>query len=439
MTDLIDPRLITRSMNQSSMARHMRLGLAAIACLLAGLGIGAWANIGGAVIAHGLVAVSSDTKKIQHPAGGVVREILVRNGSVVSGGDVLLILDETVNGANLAMVNKNLTELRLRKARLLAERDGAGQIVFPPQEELAPEIADNAQNGERALFETRRGVNGSVKAQLRQRIQQTQDELVGLRGQLDAKVREIGLVATELKGAGELWSKNLIPISKYTALQREAVRLDGERGQLLANIALAKGKITETELRILQIDQDLSSDVGKELRETEYRINELVERKVAAEDQLRRTRILAPQAGIVHELAVHTVGGVIGPRDTIMLLVPQDEPLVAEVRIPPQDIDHVHADQEARLRFSAFDRSTTPDCEGKVTYVSADFSTDSRSGAAFYLARIEMKRQPESELGSLKLLPGMPVDAFIRTEDRSILSYLTKSMADQLRRALRDG
>jgi HlyD family secretion protein len=336
------------------------------------------------------------------------------------------------------MVRKGLTEMVLRKARLIAERDGAPQIAFPATANLDTEIAENAARGEIALFDMRRTVRESIKAQLRQRIQQTTDELTGLQSQRDAKVQEIMLVSTELAGAYDLWLKKLMPITKYTALQREAVRLEGERGQFIANIALTRGKITETELKILQIDQDLSSEVGKELRDTEYRINELTERKVAAEDQLRRTRISAPQSGVVDGLTVHTIGGVVSPADVIMMIVPQNEPLVAEVRIQPQDIDQLQIGQDVILRFSAFSQSTTPDCRGALRRISADLTSDPRTGATFYLARVEVRQDREAELGTLKLLPGMPVEAFIRTSERSVLSYFVKPLSDQVVRAFRD-
>jgi HlyD family secretion protein len=429
-----------RSKSQRSMKAHAIFGFGLIFCLLGGLCSWATAmSIASAVIAHGQVVVSSDTKRIQHPTGGVVKEIWVRNGSVVRQGEPLLSLDETVTGANLALVSKGLTELTLRRARLIAERDGVHRITFPAKASLVAEIADNAMFGENALFEMRLAARKSVKAQLQQRIQQTEDELIGLKAQLDAKVQEITFIGTELTGARELWQKSLMPITKYTALQREAARLKGEHGQLLASVALAKGKITETELKILQIGQDESSEISKELRDTEYRINEFVERKVTAEDQLQRTQITAPQAGIVHELAAHTIGGVIGPGDDIMLIVPQHEPLVVEVKIQPQDIDQIQIGQTVLLRFSAFNQSTTPDCLGTLRHISADLTSDPRTGVVFYLARVDVQDECMNSLGNVRLLPGMPIETFIHTGERTVLSYFIKPLADQIARAFRDG
>ena len=429
-----------KSPGHRSILCHVLAGFFVIFGLLGGIAL--WASttlISGAVIAAGTIVVSTHARKIQHPTGGVVREILVRNGSVVNAGELLLTLDETVLKANLTMVSKGLTELMLRKARLTAERDGALQIIFPSKEQLSAEIADQAIRSEFLLFETRRAARQSLKSQLHERIAQTRDELAGLQAQLVAKSYEISLVGTELSGADELWKQRLIAITKYTALRREAARLDGEHGQLTAAIALARGKITEIELKILQVDQDFSTEVGKELRETDYRINDMVERKVAAEDQFRRSRIVSPHAGIVHGLSVTTVGGVIAPGDDIMLIIPQREPLIAEVREQPQDIDQLHIGQGASLRFSAFDQSTTPDCRGELRHVSPDLTSDARTGATFYLVRIDVVEAEAHCLGSLALRPGMPVEAFLATQRRTVLSYLTKPLADQIARAFRDG
>jgi HlyD family secretion protein len=423
-----------------SIRRHMALGCLAIVFLLGSLSFwAARAQFAGAIIAHGALVVNSHSKKIQHPSGGVIRRVYIQNGSVVKAGEVLITLDDTLTRANLSLIDKGLTELVVKRTRLIAERDGADKMIYPSKDGLALDIADRAIHDEMALFAARRSVNLSVKAQLRERIEQTREELAGLQSQLEAKSGEISLVETELKGARDLWTKSLMPITKYTALQREVVRLGGERGQLMSSIASAKGKITETELKILQIDQDLGGEVGKELREVDFRINELAERKVAAEDQLGRTNIIAPQAGVVHELAVFTAGGVIGTGDTLMLIIPQAEPLIAEVRIQPQDIDQIGVGQGARLRFAAFNQNTTPDYEGTLRHVGADLTSDPHTGALFYTARIELDHDEALGAAELKLVPGMPVDAFIETDERTVISYLLKPLTDQIVRAFRDG
>jgi HlyD family secretion protein len=288
---------------------------------------------------------------------------------------------------------------------------------------------------ERRLFDLRREAREGQRAQLRERISQLREEVAGYTGQATAKSREIEYVYQELEGVRELWKKNLVPMTRLTSLQRDAARLEGERSQLLGATAQAKGKMTEIELQIMQIDQDLRTEVGKEISEVRSKISELVERKVAAEDQLKHIDIRAPQSGKVHQLSVHTVGGVIAPGEQIMLIVPDADTLTAEVRIAPLDIDQVHLGQKAYLRFSSFNQRTTPEIEGEVTMVSADLTQDQRSGASYYVVRIAPSAAGLAQLGENTLVPGMPVDTFLRTGNRTALSYLIKPLRDQARRA----
>jgi HlyD family secretion protein len=245
------------------------------------------------------------------------------------------------------------------------------------------------------------------------------------------------LIAQELEGVRDLWRKNLVPIHRVTALERDAARLEGERGHLIAATAQSKGKISENELQIIQIDQDLRSEVAKELREVQAKIVELVERKVAADDQLKRIDVRAPQDGIVHQLNVHTVGGVVTAGEAMMLIVPEADALTVEAKLAPQDIDQVHPGQTAVLRFSTFNQRTTPELNGTVSRVSADLTTDQRTGTSHYTVRISIPEHEVARLSGLKLLPGMPLEAFIQTGERTVLSYLTKPFTDQAARAFR--
>ena len=425
-----------------SIRRHLFAGTALIASLAVGLG--GWAattDIAGAVIALGTIVVDSNVKKVQHPTGGVVGELRVRDGSRVAAGDILLRLDETVTRANLAIVTKGLNELMARKARLEAERDGRLAIVFPSGLLNRSSNADVAHiiDGESKLFEIRQMARVGQRAQLRQRIEQLHEEIGGHGAQERAKSQEIGFIQRELKGAHELWEKNLMPISKLTLLEREATRLEGERGKLVSAIAQTKGKISEIELQIVQIDQDLSSEVGKDLRDIDAKIGEYLERQVAAEDQLKRVEIRAPQDGTVHASTVHTVGGVIpSGGEAIMLIVPETDKLLVEARVAPQDIDQVWLGQETILRFSAFSQRTTPEINGTVSRVSADVTTDQRTNQSYYTIRIAIAEGELTRLGSVKLVPGMPVETFVRTGERKVLSYLVKPLHDQIMRAFRD-
>lgn len=405
--------------------------------------IGGWAaraELSGAVIAPGVLVVDSHVKKIQHRRGGIVGEIYFRDGDQVQAGGVVLRLDDTITRANLGLVTKTLTELAARKARLEAERDGAGEISVPA--ELASRMSDplvaHVVAGERRLFSLRRAARVGQKAQLRQRIEQLNKEIEGLRAQSKAKAREIELIHRELKGARELWDKQLMSVTKMTSLEREATRVEGEAAQLTSTIARAKARVSETELQIIQIDRDLASQVATELRDIDAKTGEYVERKVAAEDELKRIEIRAPQDGTVHQSNAHTLGGVIGPGETIMLIVPKADNLTVEARVAPNDIDQVHVGQTVNLRLSAFNQRTTPVIAGTVSRVSADIMSDEKTGTSYYTVRIAMPGEETARQGDVALVPGMPVECFFVTGKRTALSYLLKPVSDQVARAFRE-
>jgi HlyD family secretion protein len=426
---------------QSSIRLHLIIGLATVVILAGGLG--GWAStaeISGALIAPGSIVVESNVKKVQHPTGGVVGEVLARDGDIVKAGDVVVRLDDTVTKASLAIVTKNLDGLWARAARLQAEQQGLDKIVFPAMLLNRADDPDvkNVIASETKLFEVRTTGRIGQKAQLRERITQLNEEIAGLTAQEKAKDREIVLVEKELEGVRTLYDQHLVQISRMTTLERDAARLNGERAQFVASRAQAKGKITETELQIIQVDKDLVSDVSKDLRETNDKIGEFVERKVTAEDQLRRTDIRAPQDGMVLQSTVHTVGGVITAGDAIMMVVPQADALSVEAKVNPQDIDKLQIGQKTLLRLSAFNQRTTPELNGVVTRVSPDVTTDQRTGQSYYTIRVSMPPEEVARLGDVKLIPGMPVEAFVQTGDRTMMSYLVKPLRDQLMRAFRE-
>ncbi|MCP3476549.1 HlyD family type I secretion periplasmic adaptor subunit [Bradyrhizobium sp. CCGUVB1N3] len=424
-----------------SIRRHMCAALAGV-IVLAG-GFGAWAattELSGAVIASGMLVVDSYIKKVQHPTGGVVTRLNVREGAEVKAGDVVVRLDETVTRANLLILIKNLTELAARQARLEAERDDENHLDLPAElaaRALDPDVA-RVIAGERELFELRRAASAGKKAQLNERTGQLLEQIRGLDEQIQAKDRETTFISRELTGVRELWSKHLVQITRVTALERDATRLHGERGALVAAIAEARGRITETTLRIMQVDQDLRTEVGRELAEIRAKTAELVEKRVAAEDQLNRVDIRAPQDGTVHQLAVHTVSGVISAGEPIMLIVPARDCLVVEVHIAPEEIDRVSLGQPVLLRFTALNQRTTPQLNGEVVHMSADVTVNEKSGASFYLARIAVPSGQVARLKSVKLIAGMPVEAFIQTGQRTVMSYLVKPLSDQLMHAWRE-
>jgi membrane fusion protein, type I secretion system len=438
MTDAADdPRRAIRKLNL--------IGLAIIVLLIGGAG--GWATttqLAGAVIAPGTLVVESNVKKVQHPTGGIVGEILVKDGTEVEEGQLVLRLDDTVTRANLGVVRSQLDELMAREARLLTERDDADAIAFPDQ--LATRRKDaavaHALAGEERLFISRRTARQGQSAQLRERITQTKEEIRGLSAQLEAKESELDLIGTELRGVTELYRKNLVSISRYMQLQRDQTRLQGERGQLIAEIARARGKISETELQIIQVEQDFRTEVLKDLREGQGKIAELKEKAIAAEDQLKRVDLRAPQTGVVHQLSVHTVGGVIANGEMIMQIVPRADELVVEAKVAPSDIDQVAIGAKAAIRIMAGNQRTTPEISGLVTRVSADLTHEQQNStqpaAAFYMIRISLPATELARLKDIRLVPGMPAEAFIQTHERTPLQYLLKPLQEQIARTFRE-
>lgn len=427
-----DPKRAIRKLNQ--------IGLVAVVLLVGG--IGGWAatsKLSGAVIAPGTIVVESNVKKVQHPTGGIVGEILVKEGGSVEAGQVVMRLDDTVTRATLNIVQSQLNELKAREARLRAERDSADTVTFP--DDLVAAARNKAAitvAGERKLFKSRRATRNGQKAQLRERISQNTEEIRGLSAQLVAKKSEIKFIEQELVGVADLYKKKLTPIVRFMQLQRDKAKLEGERGQHISAIAKAKVKIGETKLQIIQIDQDFRTEVLKELRETQGKIAELKERYVAAEDQLKRIDIRAPQSGIVYQLAVHTVGGVIGGGDAVMQIVPRSDALVVEAKVSPQDIDQLAVGAKVSVRMMAANQRVTPNISGTLTRISADLTRDNQTRQTYYVVRVALYEKEVARLGQLKLMPGMPAEVFIETYDRTPLQYLLKPLREQIARTFRE-
>lgn len=429
---------------QSSIRKLQLVGFAAIAIAVGGFG--GWAStseIAGAVIASGNIVVESNVKKIQHPMGGIVGEILVKEGSEVETGQVLMRLDDTLTRATLGVVRSQLDLYVAREARLLAERDALAAIPATPQS-VETEAFASALTGERRLFESRRDARDGQRAQLQERITQIGEEIRGLAAQQESKAKEIDYIAEELSGVEQLYAKNLVSIARLKQLQRDQARLQGERGQLIADIARSRGKIAETELQVLQLDQDFRTEVLKDLRETQARIAELQERAGAAADELKRTTIRAPQAGIVYQLQAHTIGGVITKGDTIMQIAPRADPLIVEAKVAPPDVDQVEMRAAVRVRVNAGNRRTTPDLDGNVTFISPDLTSEPLATPAgvqkqqYYVVRVALSATAVKAVGDLQLVPGMPVEVYIHTQDRTPLDYLTKPLQEQVARTFRE-
>lgn len=424
-----------------ALARLAVAGGAAIA-LFAGT-VGVWAvtaSLTGAVVASGQFVVDGAVKKVQHPTGGIVGALLVREGDLVAQDQVVLRLDDTIPHANLQMVSQQLDELAARRARLKAERDGRDAMAPPPELEdraAAPAVAELIAAEER-LLEARRAAREGQKGQLTQRIGQLQDEISGLKAQQDAAARQSVLIAEELVGVRGLYKKNLVSLSRKAVLEREAAQLDGQKGQLVAAVAQAEGKIAETRIEIIQIDAAHQEKVATELQEAESKIAELTERRVAAQDQLKRIDIRAPVAGHVHQLAVHTVGGVLSPAEPAMLIVPAEDALEVEARVSPTDVDQLVPGQSARVKVRAFNQRSTPELSGTLARVAPDTTKDAETGAIFYTIRVAV---PATELERIQphgIAPGMQADVFVTTTDRTPLEYIVKPLRDQVAKAFRE-
>lgn len=442
------PALVKQSAKQAaithdlvSVRRYVLLGFLTILALIAGFG--GWAattDLAGAVIAPGTVVVSGNVKKVQHPTGGVVSQILVKNGDTVKAGDVLVRLDETITRASLQLITKQIDELTGRSSRLKAERDDAPSVTFPTALVSRLSEPDVAQivTGEQVLFESRVKTRSSQKQQLGERITGLKQEQTGNLAQAESKAREIQLIKKELEGLERLEAQQLVRTEKMTAMRREQARLEGEMAQLSSAAGQSKDKMAEIEIQRLAIDSEAKSEVIKELREIQGKIIELSERRTAAEDQLRRVELRSPSDGIVEQMSVFTVGGVINPAEPLMVVVPQHEQLVIDAKIAPVDIDQARSHTAAVVRFPAFNQRTTPSLNGTIKSVSAEVTKEPQSNLQYYVARVKIDDEEMAKLGELKLVPGMPVDIQIRTTERSALSYLIKPMEDQFAKAFKE-
>jgi HlyD family secretion protein len=426
-----------------SVRRHMTIGLLASVVLLGGtLGWGVLATISGAVVASGQIEVDQNRQVVQHVDGGTVTQILTTEGARVAAGDILLRLDGSLLRSELAIVEGQFHEILARTGRLEAERDGTDDITFPAAlteaAERAPDILEQME-GQRRLFEARRETLDKQLEQLARQAAQAGSLIEGIDIQTTAVTRQLELLASELASQQELLDKGLAQVGRVLALQREEARLTGSLGELAASRARAESSITETQIEALRLAAARREEATTQLRDIAYRELELAERRRALLERIDRLDIRAPVSGVVLGLRVTTPQAVIRPADPLMYLIPQDRPLVIAVRVPNVHIDQVFPGQPAKLMFTAFSARTTPEIMGRVSVVSADTFLDERTQIPFYRAEITPDPGELGKLGSVTLLPGMPVDAFIKTEDRSPLSYLLKPFTDYFTRAFREG
>jgi membrane fusion protein, type I secretion system len=422
--------------------RLLFTGWLALALLV--FGIGAWGavtRISGAVVSAGAIEVEGNRQVVQHPIGGVIAAINARDGDEVTAGDVLLELDGDTLRSELGIVEGQWFEILARKSRLSAERDGLDAIV------LDPEIAGRADQpaiatliaAQEQQFEARRKIQEEEEAQLKEQQTQIAKQNEGLVALQAATQSQIELIARELDGQQKLLDQGLTELTRVLTPRRELARLQGSGGQVEAAIAENRGKIAEIEIERVRLTSKTRGEAIAELRDLEFREIELREKRTALIEQIDRLDLRAPVSGIVYGSTADTLRAVVSPAQPIMYIVPKDARLIVRTHIDPIHIDQVQAGQEAVLRFSAFDQRTTPELTGHVTAVSADAYEDKQYGRRFYRADIRIDDGMIEKLSHVTLLPGMPVESFIKTGDRSALSYFVKPIGDYFKRAFREG
>ncbi|WP_183826967.1 HlyD family type I secretion periplasmic adaptor subunit [Aliirhizobium cellulosilyticum] len=432
---------VSQSPANKAIRRYMLLAGVTLGGLVAGAG--GWAatmNISAAVIGSGVIGVEGNTKKIQHGKGGIVREIRVSNGALVRAGDIVLRLDGVEVSTTLAATIKEIDQLDARRLRLIAERDGVEELIDPMQQiaRLEDRQFIEGLKSETSLFKARREQIDSKTAQLKEQIAQIEQQRDGTRQRLISNAEEASWSEQQAQKIENLAKEGLVQFSRLADSKRMVAQLSGERSQLLSDEATAGKRITEIELQIGQLDKDRRAEVLTDLLDMNGKLAKLAEQRLALEDQIEHLDIRAPVDGIVHQLATHTIGGLLSPGETAMNIVPTRDMLTVDMRIKPNDVDQVSIGQAARLRFSAFNQRTTSEIEGRVESLSPDVSVNEQTGETWYSARIAISPQERSKLGELALIPGMPVEAYIKAEPRTALAYIIKPISDQMERAMRE-
>ncbi len=425
-----------------SAKRPIAIGLISILLLVGGFGT--WSvttNIDGAIVAPGVIQVEQNRQVVQHPDGGVVAEISVVEAQTVKAGDLLIRLDGTQIKSELAIVEGQLFDAIARKARLEAERDDKPVPVFPQDlldlAKTRPDVADQIE-GQRRLFTARLETQNAQIDQLNKRMDQIKGQIDGIDAQTKATLDQISLLQPEIDGQTTLLDKGLTHSSQLLDLKREVARLHGNLGEMEGNKAQAEGRATEIQLQILQLQSTRREDANTQLRDMGDKTLELVQRRGALSEQVARLDIRAPVSGVVLGLTVTTPHSVIRAAEPILYLIPQDRPLIIVAQVPPIHVDEVRVGMPVRVVFSAFQSRTTPQLNGHLMTVSADAMSDPNSKASFYRAEIQLDQGEIQKLDGQTIVPGMPVQAYITTGERSPMAYLLKPFMDYFHMAFRE-
>jgi len=410
-----------------------------IAALVLGFfGLSAILQVGGAVVGSGEVAVESNVKTLIHPTGGILKALMVRDGDHVAKGQLLMRLDQGVSSVGAESAALGLEQLLARRARLEAERDGASSILFPPDlTAKADARASEAMARERQLFALRRRERDGSIALLNQRVRQYDEQIASYQAQIAAIESQMTLIEPELAGLRKLHDRQLVTINRLNEMERTAVQMKGSKAALESNIAEARAHISEAKEQILNVDKQIRSDAGNQLAEVVGQLNDQQVRVATTTDTVDRSEIRAPQSGVVDKVAYATIGSAVPPGQPLLQIVPDRDAMIVEARIRPQDVDQVRVGQAARVTFSGFNRQTTPDIPGKLTFVSPDLTSDQRTGQSYYRIKVRLDADALARAPQIALKAGMPAETFVETGNRSILSFLVKPLLDQLRYSMR--
>ncbi len=419
----------------------VRAGLAVIVAIVLGLGgWAAFAQLSGAVIAPGFVKIDLNRKVVQHQEGGIVREIRVRDGDRVAQGQPLVVLEDVRVDATLDTLSTQLVAERAKAARLAAEAAYSQKVVFPSdirRRENELKVAETLER-ERALFQTRRAAVESQIALLRRQTREIGDEAVALNDQISAEQRAIELQREELRANEDLLRQNYVQKTRVLTLQRAVAEYEARHGEHRAELAKARQRTSEIDLRVVSAQNAYKQSAIDELKDCTAKIFDLEEKLRPSRDAAQRQQIVAPIAGEVVGLRVFSPGAVVGPRDVLMEVVPNDKVLIVEARIRPEDINHVRAGSAADIRLTAYKQRTTPLVQGTVTYVSGDRMVDTQTGTPYYVVHVDVPAAALEHAGGLKLQAGMPAEIFIRTDSRTAFDYLLAPVTGYLRRAGRE-
>ena len=444
----IDPKalLADETLEHREPPRSLRgptiMGLAVLAFAIGGLGAwGAVVPLASAVVAQGEVIVASRRKEVQHLTGGTVKSILVKDGTKVRAGDVLIELDPAKTQRQFELARSGFFASLAAKARIVAERDAAKQIVFDTELTMAsatdPDIAALLAT-QKQLFHTKRKEFQGQQTLLRNRKSQLVDEIGGLTAEKSSIGKQIELARKELVILRRLLERGHATRHRVLAFEREIARLEGDDGRLTGKISRSKKEAGSIEMQILQLEKQRNKEIAAELRDTEQQLLDVRERYLAAKTELARLKILAPVDGTVVGKQVHTIGGVIRPGETFLEIVPAADKLIIEARIRPLDIDHISAGLKTTVHLTALKQRNLPQLDGRVVYVSADRSEDTRTGEIYYLAKVAILPNALAELGTQNLIPGMPAEVYIKTGERTAIAYLMEPLVNSVHKAWRE-